>query len=433
MYTYFFSQNMPIIHLFFPATIASIGLTTNILTLVIMLNEISLLRFYKQVSQQPTQDKKWLMSQAAQIFRRKTNNTMRFYTAVTFANSFLFALAISDLVNNTLILVPLLSSVNLNLLGIGFICKSLAFLKHACRYLSAMFTLMYTFQRCVAVSNPLSVFRRQTPMSAFKSGKIILALVASASLIYSYTFIAFNSAENSSQCGPVDQRLNLLRILENTVDLVLGGIVPIVGILGLNLITFYRLIKIDKTRQNIGQEETVDRVVVKFHKRRRDGLNFSEFASIQSSFASHAEFNIQAEGSMDFGQFQRRRDATRQPVASPAAAFKLEKIRMKQNARLRRGTRTLVIVSLTFVAFNLPPRLIQLYRFLGGGSSYLFVLDKQVATKQGSLAIEDVFEEMCPLSFTINFFLYFVMAKKFRNALKSLFIYLHLSVYVLFN
>ncbi len=381
-----------------------------------MLKERFVRAFYKQLNQ-PGQDRKTLMSRATPFFQR--NKSTGLSTAFTFANSFLFALAVNDLINNQLVLVPWFSHFNLNLLDVSLFCKFFAFLKHACRYLSAMFTLMYTIQRFASVSDPVSTFQRNQA-SAFKSGKINLVLIASSFLVYSYTIVVFSSKdrvlhdETSAQCEFSEQHSNLIKILENTLDLVLSGIVPMVGIVSLNSITCYRLTRIDKDLQSIGKSDTVR---VNFHVRRRDASTLSNFESLQSSFASYTKLNVQKDSMMAFGQFQRRRNASCRIMDD--WAIRAEKLRLKKFTDIRRATLTLVIVSFTFVALNLPSRVTQLYSFLADSS--LHALDRRAGKQRGHSSLEDVFENVSSLSFTVNFFLYFMMAKKFRNALKSLF------------
>jgi hypothetical protein len=417
-------------HYYLPVVV-SVGLATNILTLIVMIHEGSLLKFSKQAAQighGPVQ----VIAEASAVFRRRhANNHSNSSPSLSFANSFLFALAVSDLLNNILVLVPLLTQINLNLLEVSSVCKIYSLLKHVCRFLSHTFTLMYTIQRFVAVHDPLSGFRKESH-SAVKSGSTIVGLVGFACVAYSYVFATFDSVETSSQdelkfsCRPTDKHSNLIRIVENTLDLILSGIIPIFGVLILNLFTCRRLMRVDKERPSSSQRSDERKLKL---RARRDGSNMSEFVSVRSSFSSYVEFEVRRATAMSFGQYQRRRNACAQPATAHGSSMRSERARVRRYAETQRVTITLVIVSFTFVALNLPPRALAFAMFLR--DSVAFALDTPRVWSRERL-FGQVSEDLCSLSFTVNFFLYSMLAKKFRLALKSLFKYVYLSVHARF-
>ncbi len=183
-----------LVTLWYLPIIVSIGILGNTLTLIILLTEKKLAKilnpndsFLKKFYQMKNQDKMTLarrsstISKSSQLFAATNfsiieNNRAKSqqFQSHTFhnknfssANYFIFALASSDLVYNLILALVWISRANLyDVVNINYVCQITICISYICSFLSAAFTLLFTFQRFMAVVRPLKVatgFLLQSP------------------------------------------------------------------------------------------------------------------------------------------------------------------------------------------------------------------------------------------------------------------------------
>jgi hypothetical protein len=165
--------------------------------------------------------------------------------------------------------------------------------------------------------------------------------------------------------------------------------------------------------------------------------------SISSVLNSYHDLHIEAETGMTFEQFKRRRNGYNQ-ISNQTVIKKSKKL-----IASKRATVTLVIVSFTYVALNLPHRVLEFVAYLknyhivfsdaywpqhSNGSSLPMIHGERLArASQLKSALDEVCENLASFSFTVNFLLYVVFAQKFRHALHALFLFAYFKFGVLFN
>jgi hypothetical protein len=349
---------------FLTPVVISIGLVTNLLILIVMLNEEALLRFQKGVklitNMKECDSIRRLIVKHSSFFKHRQT---RLFASISLTNSLLFALAFSDIFNNIIPLIAWLTDLNLvDFLAIDFNCQLFSYLKYICRFLSAMFTLMYTIQRFVAVWSPLDNRNRAYK---FKPTYVITILILFALVIYSFSFRCFDSKskvnentgvlffdEDKPRCGPSRTSVDLVYMIDNTIDLLLTVIIPIVGIISLNTIVCLKIVYSDKRRMQIGKSHSVKiKQSLEYCVRRKDS-NLFNLESLQISMQNFTEFNIQKVSKMTFEQFRKRFNASLRLIVY-SAEIKCQKEKLSRIVVSSRVTMTIMIVSLTFIVLNL--------------------------------------------------------------------------------
>lgn len=95
------------------------------------------------------------------------------------ANYFIFALATSDLIYNFILSLVWISRANLyDVVNINYICQITICISYMCGFLSAVFTLLFTFQRFMAVVQPLKSATSFSLQSTHFIRRVIIFLIS---------------------------------------------------------------------------------------------------------------------------------------------------------------------------------------------------------------------------------------------------------------
>lgn len=173
----------------------------------------------------------------------------------TSTNYFIFSLAISDLIYNFILACVWITRLGLNILNINYICQISIFISYICSFLSAAFTTLFTFQRFIAVVNPLKSATSFSLQSKYVIRRVILVLLLLSMIVYSFSLFLYDTSpkkdheanEAQSICGVKENYTNWVYIIDNTLDSFLTLIVPSVGIIFMNVAICKSLSKYQKS------------------------------------------------------------------------------------------------------------------------------------------------------------------------------------------
>ncbi|CAF1498622.1 unnamed protein product, partial [Didymodactylos carnosus] len=153
------------------------------------------------------------------------------------SSTLLTALAIVDFVYLLIIFLALIDNLTNNIIGLNrylMLCQVTVYITHICSFLSANYTLSFTFQRFIAVWFPL---HSQSIISYRSSITNIIVLIIIACGFYSFSFL-FTNIEDG-QCKEDDKFPALFPLL--IVDVCLTFVVPFTFILLSNCAIVYSL------------------------------------------------------------------------------------------------------------------------------------------------------------------------------------------------
>ncbi len=205
-----------LVTLWYLPIIVSIGILGNTLTLIILVTEkklasvlnpndsfIKKFRHMKQRSDSQTLARRQsTMSKSSQLFTTTGNistidinrarNLTQQYKGHKFnnqnfssANYFIFALASSDLVYNLILALVWISRANLyDVVNINYVCQITICVSYICSFLSAAFTLIFTFQRFMAVVQPLKLATGFSLQSTRFIKRLILVLIGKFNYVF---------------------------------------------------------------------------------------------------------------------------------------------------------------------------------------------------------------------------------------------------------
>ncbi|RNA44905.1 neuropeptides capa receptor-like [Brachionus plicatilis] len=232
-----------IINLYYLPTIVSIGIVGNMLTILIFTFEHKLAQF--------NNSNLTLVENLEKLYDQNKNKSDRIFknakiqknsSQMSSSNYFICFLAISDLVYNIILACVWITRIGFNILNIPYICQASVMISYICSFLSAAFTTMFTFQRFMAVVNPL-----QMANNFLNSKKTILQLTFGLILFswvaYSFSLFVYDtspkkdhevSAEQET-CGVNEKYNNLVYIVDNTLDSFLTLVIPAIGITVMNM------------------------------------------------------------------------------------------------------------------------------------------------------------------------------------------------------
>jgi hypothetical protein len=193
--------------------IVSIGLIGNTLTIIILSTENKIMKFYNtndsfiqnyrnmksntnnndnNNSETLNLNRRLLLKQNNSKFKSiKLNKNNQFSST----NYFIFALAVSDLVWNFILLLVWITEAGFyNIVNKNYVCQISIAISYICSFLSASFTLLFTFQRFMAVVKPLKSATGSLLQSTCFIRRIIICLIVLAILIYSFSFYLYDTS-----------------------------------------------------------------------------------------------------------------------------------------------------------------------------------------------------------------------------------------------
>jgi hypothetical protein len=420
------------------------------------------------------------------IYLGKLNNGLN-STSQSFSstNYFIFSLAVSDLLYNIILaLLWITENHKINILHINYICQVSIAVSYICSFLSSAFTTLFTFQRFIAVAKPLRSATSFTLQSIKSIRRIIVILIFFSILAYSFSFFLYdnkpkkthqNDLDAKEICAPSEKYANLVYIIDNTFDSLLTLIIPSVGIITMNLAICNSLSKHNKdsilsenqtnvhskstTRKSSEQPTRANRLhkadggdsvsnlrlntlreSEKYEKSDRNAKN-----SVSDSISTNVRLSISPKKSNEnfndnvFRLHKGQLDSDDGPFSLSKAQTENETSDTQQKQQLRTGaptsklhqssssrriTKTLLIVSFTFILLNSPYRASKLISYIR------MSLTNNYKFSHIELIINQVLIQLYFTSYSVNFFLYSLCGKKFRASLKSLFLYCFFFCYL---
>lgn len=443
-----------LVSLYYLPTIVIIGLIGNTLTIIILSKEKSLLRLhdsskslrdnfekfssqYNSVNHINQFHSKNSIKSQTQInlqTRRKTFTPKKATNQFSSSNYFIFCLAFSDLMYNFVLLLVWISRIGYNLVHLKYICQLTIAITYICSFLSAAFTTLFTFQRFMAVLRPLKSATNFSLQSPCFIKRLILGLCVFSLLVYSYSLFLYDTepkkdhenTEAFSKCGPKDHRKNLLLIIDNTVDTLLTLIIPSFGIIFMN-------VAICRSFSNYQKES--------LFKEKDKLIGMKKSKSVRSTFSNYDEAILYQETSLNEDDTMRRSSLTSNIIEIEPNEFKILSTKNSttylglplkpesktiissnemphkashQTTSSRHVTKTLLIVSFAFIFLNSPFRASQLFSFVR------MFISKNYVYSNFEFAINEVLLNLYFTSYSVNFFLYSLCGRKFRDSLKAL-------------
>lgn len=450
-----------LIALYYLPTIVIIGLIGNTLTIIILSKEKTLLKLHESKKTIANLDK--YSSNYQSVNQLNTNkNSIKSHTQINLqmrkkaftpkkpsnqfssSNYFIFCLAVSDLMYNFVLLLVWISRVSYNLVHIKYICQVTIAITYICSFLSAAFTTLFTFQRFMAVLRPLKSATNFSLQSPNFIKKLICALVIFSLLVYSYSLFLYDTepkkdhdqTEAFSKCGPKENSKNLLLIIDNTVDTLLTLIIPSFGIMFMNVAICRSFSNYQKENLFNDKSKTQNSLKEKSKFSAEESIVFKETSLIdeetsktrRNTICSDAEVDelkkvtqstnylglpIKDMNEINNSNHNNSNNQNINHTNSTNSAHNKNKV-SHQVASSRHVTKTLLIVSFAFILLNSPFRASQLFSYIR------MFITKNYVYSNFEFAINEVLLNLYFTSYSVNFFLYSLCGRKFRDSLKAL-------------
>jgi hypothetical protein len=394
----------------------------------------------------------------------KFNMTSKYSSQFSSTNYFIFSLAVSDLVYNfVLALMWLTTNDIINVLNRDYVCQISVMTTYVCSFLSAAFTTLFTFQRFMAIVNPLKSATSFALQSTRVIRMVVLALFIFACLLYSISLVLYDNepkkqhleAPEKEVCGVKEKHFKVRLVFDNTVDFLLTAIIPSIGILIMNFaicksLADYRKTNIFNTNGGGGSvHSTTSRAAsprlsgennnngetVSLNRQQReqksptpgslyDSVGTGEGGSLKKN---NLMLMVPLKGT-DNDSIGKKSSASEPMVRvgrKKAAHMCINKERESRSnaANSTRITKTLLIVSFCFITLNMPYRVSQLI------SSVHALRVHSGVPGSFEYKVNLVLINLFFASYSMNFFLYSLCGKKFRYSLRSLIFYLIFTVY----
>lgn len=384
--------------------------------------------------------------------KKKLQTTSR-YNKPSYANQFsstnyfIFSLAVSDLIYNIVLALAWVTETEIyNFLHRNYLCQISVMLTYICSFLSAAFTTLFTFQRFMAIVNPLRSATSFSLQSTRVIRRVVLGLFVISCLLYSFSLFMFDSEPKKqhnesvvkNRCGVKREFFIKRLIFDISIDCLLTLIVPSIGILVMNFaicksLANYRKTNIftngsayslaktaatilhtndemseinERMRKSQSPSSLAESIAV--YERTNDGKNAIKLKSLRSSDKT----------SMSGGEND---SLTKRSCSTRTNPSQRDKTNLSNSTRI---TKTLVIVSFCFILLNSPYRTYQVITAIHSIKN-----QKHVFTTF-DYKMSEVLINLYFASYSVNFFLYSLCGKKFRDSLKSLVFYLVFIVYL---
>lgn len=406
-----------IVNVYYLPLIVSVGIIGNTLTLIILTFENKLSLIY-DINSTFRQNLKMYydrsMSKNQNYQNTLFNNYKKSHKTSHFASSnyFIVFLAISDLIYNFILACVWITRLGLNILNIKYICQFSVMISYICSFLSAAFTTLFTFQRFMAVANPLKSFNNF--LNSKKAiVRLTVVLIIFSFIVYSFSLFLYDtsskkdhevSAEHET-CGVNEKYSNLVYTIDNTVDSFLTLIIPAFGIIVMNL-------AICKSLSNYRKSNILNDENSMVAKRQAKNSMISIKPLSEKDLNACERFSLETDT-----ELKSNNDITERKISRNLTLPKHKQNVNKDNNSSRHITKMLLIVSFAFLLLNSPFRLSKLVSFINmlGKKNYVY--------SNLDFIINEVLINLYFTSYSVNFFLYSLCGKKFKQSLKSLVFY----------
>ena len=387
---------------------------------------------------------------AALSQEKKKINRQRFSPT----NYFIFSLAISDLFYNLILLLVWITNMNVNMLNHNYVCQLSIFITYICSFLSAAFTTLFTFQRFMAVVKPLRSATSFSLQSTRFIRRLIIFLIIFSSIIYSFSFFLYDAnlkKLHESQpiqlavCGIKEGYKQLVLTLDNTIDAFFTLIIPAISIFCMNIAICKSLTNYHKDnilneqsssyrmssnlkkspKKTIAEEpESYHNTQIESIKREFKKNHNTKESVLSENLQKYSHFKIEVVKNKENGTHRTSWNSNeavpndkspRRAKNQKQDSLSVNENKSLQTAASRRVTKTLLVVSFTFLILNSPYRTANLISFI------IMSINDKYEYNHIEYVINLVLLRLYFTSYSLNFFLYSLWGKKFRASLKALF------------
>jgi hypothetical protein len=399
-----------LLYLYYLPLIVLVGIIGNSMTLLIVSLEKKLLLMYDSTK---TFNQNMQASLSANNHQSKGGKSIkRNLAGVHFSTSnyFIGFLSISDLIYNIILMLVWITRVGFNILNTRYICEVSIALSYICSFLSAAFTTMFTFQRFMACVYPLKSATSYSLQSKSKIKCLTFILIVFSCFIYSFSLFMYDaepkkqheeSTELQNICSIKNGYNNIVNIIDNTLDSFLTLIIPSFCILFMN-------IAIIKTISN-SQNSILKKIQNISKRKKKEQENKQEALNEESSFFIEKDKDQEGLAQISNAITVNEQDSNKNAHIQKTQGHKTNTA--TSNSHI---TQTLLVVSFFFILLNCPYRASKLI-------SYIQMTTKKTEVYSNfDFAMNEVLINLYFTSYSVNFFLYSLCGKKFRQSLKAL-------------
>ncbi len=302
---------------------------------------------------------------------------------------YLAFLAVSDSVFLFATFFSWLSWVRINIVHQTYMCHVVVYLTYISSFLSVWAVVSFTVERYIVVCHP---FQRQTMCTVARARIVVISETVFACLFYSYALWTTKIIDHDGFqiCGQEEKYINFTRYV-SYLDSMMTLVIPSVAIILLNTritIAIYQFLR-NRWTLNITLEES----------------HITSRTSILRLSRSQAP-----NSNNGMGRPKRLPSYAKRPQVKPVQTH-VEALH-NQSPQMK-TTRMLLIVSAIFVILNLPGHVLRIHRIIlvDFMDSYPSELEKRLS---------ELIELLYYLNFSINFFLYIIITRSFREATRRL-------------
>ena len=296
----------------------------------------------------------------------------------------------------------------LNLVGIQLFrqtgwCQLVVYLTHLCRCMSVWIVVGFTTDRYIIVYHPL----RKDRLCTTKVAKIVVFTISSVSLL-AYSYSTWTSGIviifGIRNCMPFAKYYDLLTVL-SSVDIIIALLVPSVIILVLNIRIVQKIHEFQRTLPSASKGTSMSIVMPTGSKTHR--------VSIHASISHRGSMLYQFGRPLDF--YSNVQSVVHEPVScNGAIPVKPTKSTIRGHSQFRLA-RMLLIVSTIFLLLNIPSHYFVIRNFIRE-----WFCSKVCKVSRNIVTWQELFQLVYYLNCAINFFLYSLCGRPFRNELKRL-------------
>ena len=327
---------------------------------------------------------------------------------------YLASLAIVDIMFLLSLSIIWLSWIKVNLFHRFIWCQVVVYLTYVTNFLSTWYVVSFTIERYIIVWYPL---RKDRLCSRKRARRVVGSLAVIGLLLY--LFANFTNGiiyiATLPVCMPLPHHYSFVTVA-TALDFFFTLVIPSVIIVILNVRIIVKIMEYPRHRTFNDTTNTV----LKSEKSEVSTSNKSEDANKTTTTCKQTVNSVRTcvyiqKGSLHAG----RSNSSTRPIVrtcSPSAQ-KHTHIRIA-HGRTRaqyRTARMLIIVSTVFVILNLPSHVFRINAFVQSS------VDARYMTTRRALRWQELFQLLCHLNFSINFFLYSVYGRQFRTGLKILY------------
>jgi hypothetical protein len=292
----------------------------------------------------------------------------------------------------------------------GF-CQGIPYLTYVFSFLSGYTVVSFTVERFIVTFYPL--YRKY--MCTSRRAKIVVTSLSAFAFIF-YSFPLYMSTvvkyEGYQECRPLVEFSNAAALL-SSIDSIITLLLPSLVIIILNIAIAVRISRIfsTKSRHRLGQYTAVQL------RERASSNQDDRFSTSEVSTARESGVNPHAQGhAQGHSQFQSRlvgRSRQSSVQSSRPLVHRDSASSLGSGRSQTRTTRTLIVLSTTFVVLKLPSHALRLHTFL---HSLLSQPQLSHADTMWLVAWQELLQFIYYLNFAANFLLYCLVSSLFRQA-----------------